>query len=477
MCTGTCDILHGCASVRALLIGVSFTCQFVQPGICGVIFSCMCGQRGTTTVSVFADTLSAEQTHEDCVTRECVSLAAFILGSSEAALHNWSRAQHQISRKQHHLAPCWKHPEKFKYSEISCPPKVISLFVGTSTSWWISPGWANPHKRGRDNDAPCDITKGWLCELCFSTHLKSHYDSVLWNSSKTCDLILFLTETQNANTTKSNITKETPAPLKHEQDYDESYRVCFFICSKLFSNSKKKQAEEEPIEVISSTWLYWHAHLVHLAKDHGRLEPVPDDIREGGGVHPGQAKQPRSELHLQTESAAHLSDTSLKSGRRLKNWLRRERERTRKAAMTEKWNVIWPSGSWPAMLPTVSAHITKVTAANVWGWSWLGWFCLFDNSTSPPAVFRFFSSLQCWTTSAARAKPNMGEMPSKLTCHSTSFLQTHVKQQVTAAAKTCSSENALRVPKPTVRTLSWVPPAKADIIRGRRPCSHIRTQK
>lgn len=142
---GTCDILHGCASVRACLIGVSFTCQFVQPGICGVIFSCMCGQRGTTTVSVFADTLSAEQTHEDCVTRECVSLAAFILGSSEAALHNWSRAQHQISRKQHHLAPCWKHPEKFKYSEISCPPKVISLFVGTSTSWWISPGWANPH--------------------------------------------------------------------------------------------------------------------------------------------------------------------------------------------------------------------------------------------------------------------------------------------------------------------------------------------
>lgn len=125
---GTCDISHGYAFVRACIIGVSFTCQFVQPGICVVIFSCMCGQRGSTTVSVFADTLSAEQAHEDCMTRECVSLGLFILGSSAAVLRYWlSPTPHLVKTASFSLASCWKHSEKCKlYTEIGCSPKLIS---------------------------------------------------------------------------------------------------------------------------------------------------------------------------------------------------------------------------------------------------------------------------------------------------------------------------------------------------------------
>lgn len=51
--------------VCACVIGVSFTCQFVQHSIALAIFSCMCGQRETTTVTVFVDTLSAPQTRKD----------------------------------------------------------------------------------------------------------------------------------------------------------------------------------------------------------------------------------------------------------------------------------------------------------------------------------------------------------------------------------------------------------------------------
>lgn len=84
----TCDILHGCASVHACVIGVSFTRQFVQHSISVAFFNSMCGQRGTTTVSVFADTLSAEQMHVHCVTRERVSFSVFTLDSSGGALRN-----------------------------------------------------------------------------------------------------------------------------------------------------------------------------------------------------------------------------------------------------------------------------------------------------------------------------------------------------------------------------------------------------
>lgn len=157
------------------------------------------------------------------------------------------------------------------------------------------------------------------------------YDSVVWNSSKA--LFHFF---NNRNTKRRHRKIPQRKQLLHRWKTSKSMMNLTFTLKKKWSKlltpqqeleKKKTQAAwEELIQVISSTWLYWHAHLVLLAPDHGRLEPVPDDIREGGGVHPGQATQPRSELHLQTESAAHLSDTSSKSGRRLQNWLcRRER--------------------------------------------------------------------------------------------------------------------------------------------------------
>lgn len=101
---------------------------------------------------------------------------------------------------------------------------------------------------------------------------------------------------------------------------------------------------------------------VGASKDHGRLEPLPHDIREGGGEHPGLANKSCSELHPQTESAAHLSDSPLKSGRRLKNWLRREREWVNEeSGHIRKINAVWSSGSWPTTLATMIAHITQTT--------------------------------------------------------------------------------------------------------------------
>lgn len=91
----------------------------------------------------------------------------------------------------------------------------------------------------------------------------------------------------------------------------------------------------------------------------------------------------------------------------------------------------------------------------------------------------YLFSLQCWTTSVAPSKPSMGETPSRLTCQWRSYLQAHIKQQVIAAAKTCTSQNALQFPgrrwERGAQSLPFL--AKAAIIPGRRPWSHIRTQK
>lgn len=142
-----------------------------------------------------------------------------------------------------------------------------------------------------------------------------------------------------------------------------SYRVFFSYAQSYqrLSNKKKNKLEKNRLKKLL---LLLGCTDVHnwciFGRDDGRLESVPDDIRDGGGVHPGQANQSRTELHLQTESAAHLADTSLRSGRRLKNWLRRKRE-NEESCHVRKIRVTCPSGSSPAMLPTISAHITQMT--------------------------------------------------------------------------------------------------------------------
>lgn len=138
-------------------------------------------------------------------------------------------------------------------------------------------------------------------------------------------------------------------------------------------------------------------------------------------------------------------------------------ERERKAAMSEKQNVMWPSGSWPVILATISAHITKMTILClrlIMTWVVLPLWLLHFSFNIVPFFFCFVFvfSLQCWTTSVAPSKSNIVKTLSMLTCHSTSFLQTHIKWQVRAAAKICRSQSALRVPKSTVRTRCSVPP-------------------
>lgn len=127
------------------------------------------------------------------------------------------------------------------------------------------------------------------------------------------------------------------------------------------SNKKKNKLEKNRLKKLL---LLLGCTDVHnwciFGRDDGRLESIPDDIRDGGGVHPGQANKSRTELHLQTESAAHLADTALRSGRRLKNWLRRKRENEERGHV-RKIRVTCPSGSSPAMLPTISAHVTQMT--------------------------------------------------------------------------------------------------------------------
>lgn len=102
--SGTCDILHSCASVLACVIGVSFTCQFVHRSISVAIFNSMCSQRRTTMGGVFADTLSAEQMRED-----------------------------GVQPSVYQLDPCLKHPVKFKRSETSFLPQLVSML----TSVWL----------------------------------------------------------------------------------------------------------------------------------------------------------------------------------------------------------------------------------------------------------------------------------------------------------------------------------------------------
>lgn len=196
---------------RVCVIGVSFTGQFVQPSISVAIFKGMCGQRGTTTVSVFADTLSAEQTHEDGVTTQCV---CFMFSPWAPAQEPYATSPNvTVPQKMAPISPVLAAScEIQRWRETSCLPNLYSLCFG-------------PHNV---------VNFTWLVVSLLSWEIEFHS---LWHHKGLIPWAVYTIADKEKHIPQQNkTTLEPPTPLKRLTRGWWSIIVFFFfffLCSKL----------------------------------------------------------------------------------------------------------------------------------------------------------------------------------------------------------------------------------------------------
>lgn len=273
------------------------------------------------------------------------------------------------------------------------------------------------------------------------------YDSVVWNSSKA--LFRFF---NNRNTKRRHRKIPQLKQLLHRWKTNKSMMNLTFTLKKKWSKLLTPQQELEKKKNTSSLRRTNSSNFFYLAVltcTFGASCSGPWEAGARPRWHPGGRRGTSWTGHAATLRAPPTDRVSSSPlWHVFQEWEEAAKlavqERTRKGAATKIWNVILPSGSCAAMLPTISARITEMILVNVWRWSWREE--LFSASLWQLHFFlqlcsTFFLPVAEWTPPRVLSQIRGGEMPSKLTCHSTSFLQIPVKE-VIAAAKTCMSWNA-----------------------------------